>query len=135
MDGMKLRTKRLPIRENLYSRAVTVVYGERGDISAYLQRQVRAAGLGDDYEALAPNSLGRWVCIERNGFLADYICVVKQRDPERSLSVLAHEALHHTCEVMRRAGLTLSTDSEEAYCYYHQWIVARCLEVMKGKAS
>jgi len=47
------------------------------------------------------------------------------------LDSLAHECLHATQIVLDRAGVILSDNSEEAFCYLHGSIVRRCL-IMLG---
>lgn len=46
------------------------------------------------------------------------------------ISVLAHEALHCTDQVLSERGIRLTQDSDEAYTYFHESIMRRCLEFL-----
>lgn len=43
-------------------------------------------------------------------------------------TILAHEALHVTCGILRAKGIELCYESEEAYAYYHSFIMQRFTE-------
>lgn len=45
----------------------------------------------------------------------------------KSISTLSHEVFHTTVELLRRAGLTLSSDSEEAYAYQIAFITKQII--------
>lgn len=43
-------------------------------------------------------------------------------------TILAHEALHVTFGVLRSKGIHLTCESEEAFCYYHSWLMQQFTE-------
>lgn len=47
------------------------------------------------------------------------------------ISVLAHELLHATHDVLYSRGLRLTDDTVEAFAYLHDSLVRRCLEALK----
>lgn len=51
-----------------------------------------------------------------------------------SFGLLAHECLHATAHVMKDAEMGELSDlaSQEAYCYYHGWLVSKILELAGG---
>lgn len=51
----------------------------------------------------------------------------------KSHSILAHEALHATYNILAGRGMRLSVESEEAYAYLIQEIVDRSLQIITGK--
>jgi hypothetical protein len=121
--------RRFPIRQNLYSRAVTFLYGTTHEINAVLKRDY--PGTDNDPATLSVDCIGKCVIYVQDGYEADYICMVKRRDRPEMLAALAHECLHHVAHVLRKAGMPLTYESEEAYCYYFQWVYRNCLEAMR----
>jgi hypothetical protein len=51
------------------------------------------------------------------------LIVVIWTKPDADAAVVAHEAFHATCEVMRQKGLSLKRSSEEAYAYWLEWLM------------
>lgn len=63
---------------------------------------------------------GFYTCSPRNeGFIRLRRAPITAND----IAVLTHEALHATCETLRRASLPLVSESEEAYTYLLDHIV------------
>lgn len=122
----KIVRRQLPL--DVYNRAITFLYGTAEQINAELVRDI-----GKDAPMLAPSNLGKWVQHEHGGYLADYICVVRGRSAESRVVALAHECLHCAIDTLRHAGIPLTDASEEAYTYYHQWLLVQCLLVMRGR--
>lgn len=120
--------RRFPIRQNVYNRAITFLYGTANEINAVLRRDCPAT---DELLELAPSAIGFWRIYTQDGYEADYICVVKRRDRTEMLASLAHECLHHTAHVLRKAGMPLTRKTDEAYCYYFGWVFRNCLEAMR----
>lgn len=123
-----MKRVRFPIRHNVYNRAITFLFGTAREINAVLKRD---CPLGEELLQLEPSAIGFWRIYRQDGYEADYICVVKRRDNTEMLASLAHECLHHTGHVLRRAGMPLTDESEEAYCYYFGWVFRNCLEAMR----
>jgi hypothetical protein len=123
----RLIVRELPFHENLYGRDVTLLYGTRDEINRRLRRILPGDPAHND---LSVASRGKWILWEnREGYLRDLICIVRS-SPARELSALAHEVLHHTGNTLRHAGIEHTEATEEAYCYYLQWIINRCLVAM-----
>jgi len=53
------------------------------------------------------------------------------KNPE-DIGVLVHEMLHVTAALFREIGMKLNSGSEEAYTYFHEWLV---VEALKGLNS
>ena len=123
-----MKRRRFPIRQNVYARAVTFLYGTASEINAVLNRDFPR---GQDAQQLQSSGIGIWCVYTQDGYEADYICVVKRRDKTEELSSLAHECLHHVSHVLRKAGMPMTYDTDEAYCYYFGWVFRNCLEAMK----
>jgi hypothetical protein len=47
-------------------------------------------------------------------------------------TTLAHEALHVTSAILRRKGIELTWESEEAFTYYHSFIMQRFTDVYEA---
>lgn len=126
--------RRLP--QDVYNRCVTLLYGSVAEINAVLMRDVR--NIDEPPESapvLTTSSLGKWVCYCHNGYDADYLCIVARGTLAGQMAVLAHEALHCASHALRKAGIAHTEDTEEAYCYYQQWLVAQCaMRMRRGKA-
>lgn len=118
--------KRFPMRGDVYRRALTFLYGSRDDINARLRKE-----LGIEGPLLEPSCDGKYVIYQSSGFEADYLCVVDLDDRNREFAVLAHESLHYVAHTLRRAGMPFTDDTEEAYCYYQQHIIEKCMREMK----
>lgn len=123
----KFIAKRFPLRENVYNRAVTFLYGSVDQINDRLRRDTPDE---KDFWPVQTNALGHWRVIKQDGHEADYICVANDCDPSELMPVLAHECLHHTSHTLRTAGMRLKKSSEEAYCYYLGWIMEQCVRAM-----
>lgn len=60
-------------------------------------------------------------------YLADW-----KADP-RWISVLSHECLHATHQILSVRSLEMNNASVEVFTYLHESIMSRCLEVLLGK--
>lgn len=49
------------------------------------------------------------------------------------IAALVHETLHATQEVLDSRGLSLDSDTVEAYTYLQDWLVRKCLEMLAQK--
>lgn len=123
-----MKRRRFPLRQNIYARAITFLHGTAPEINAVLKRECPK---GDEHRDLSSDCIGRWVVYQENGYEADYICIVKRHDKNEMLAALAHECLHHTNYTLRKAGMPLANESDEAYCYYFGWVFRNCLEAMQ----
>lgn len=120
--------RRFPLRHNLYARAITFLCGSAPEINRVLRRECPK---GEEHRDLSPDCIGRWVLYVEDGYEADYLCIVTRRDKNEMLAALAHECLHHVNYALRKAGMPLANESDEAYCYYFQWVFRNCLDAMK----
>ena len=124
--------RRLPM--DVYNRAITLLYGSVEEINAVLRRDVRHIDEPpESAPVLARNALGKWVRYCHNGYDADYICIVKRGTLAGQMAVLTHEALHCASHALRMAGIAHTDETEEAYCYYHQWLFVQCAMLMRGR--
>lgn len=128
MSKGKLICRRFPVDRDPYSRAVTFLYGSVDQINAYLTRKAKQCD--DEFTPLGENNLGRWEIFTKDGFEADFICIVRRRDLNHTVTSIAHETLHYVAHALRSAGIEFSRETEEAYCYYQQWIMQRCLDAL-----
>ena len=54
----------------------------------------------------------------------DYFIVLPDRKPTWTITtIIAHEAFHVVARVMRNKGIVLAKESEEAFNYFHSWIL------------
>lgn len=61
---------------------------------------------------------------------SDYFIVLPDTKRTWDVStILAHEGLHITSRVLRRKGLVLSDESEEAFTYYLTWILQALTDI------
>jgi hypothetical protein len=55
---------------------------------------------------------------------ADYFIVLPDKKPTWTVTtIIAHEAFHAVAKIMRSKGIELCSESEEAFTYYHTWIL------------
>lgn len=120
--------RRFPIRQNVYAREITFLFGTSAEINAVLRRDCPQ---DNELLELEASAIGFWRVYVQDGYEADYICLVKRRDRNEMLASLAHECLHHTAHVLTKAGIALTRETDEAYCYYFGWIFRNCLEAMR----
>lgn len=66
-----------------------------------------------------PHSLG--CCIQQ--WYEHRQLVLIWLDVDCDVSVLAHEALHAACYVLKNKGIKMGDKSEEAYTYYMEWVM------------
>lgn len=115
--------EQFPVEDDIYRRCVTFIYGSREQINKAIPK---------DAKPIEPCGNGKWIVYEHNGgFQADFICVVRAKTVDEEFAVLGHEALHHVGHVLRTAGIAFTDETDEAYCYYHQWIVERCMRIIR----
>lgn len=117
------------LEKDVYNRFVTFAYGTVAEINRYIKKHL------PEHEQLRPSTRGRWMVRERDGYEADFICIVRVRRPahatrDNRLATLAHESLHHVGHVLRMSGIQLTEDTEEAYTYYLQFTIERCARLM-----
>lgn len=125
----KMRTlKRRRLPADVYRRCITLLYGTLPEINAALKKDCPI-----DFVPLHPYCEGHWKCYVHAGFEADYLCVVWHPSREHMMAVLGHEALHCASHALRTAGIAHTEDTEEAYCYYQQWLVEQCADIMRGR--
>ena len=58
-------------------------------------------------------------------------CLIRLRDFSlmyHDISALTHEVLHIVFFVMNDRGVELSDSSDEAFCYYHGWLMEQVLK-------
>jgi hypothetical protein len=115
----------LKINDQLYSNNIVFIYDELDDfIIKYFNKNT-------DYDAseICSRSMGFFVNIPEHGY---YIVVTDKCI--NWLGTLAHECMHLTSQMLRKRGIPLSDDSEEAYAYYLQWLFNVCgLAAVKSK--
>jgi len=66
-----------------------------------------------DDDTLNIDEVGR---LEDNS-MGTYILKIKKKNKVDCIGIIAHEVQHFVARVLRRAGLPLCEESEEAYCY------------------
>jgi hypothetical protein len=71
--------------------------------------------------------LGKLITIESEGNI-DWVLWINKKTNYESLS---HELLHLTFNTMKRAGVTLSDDSEEAFTYLFGYYMRESLKVLR----
>lgn len=54
--------------------------------------------------------------------------IVWFRDRKPKASVVAHEALHVTIDTLKKSGMSLSDNTQEAYCYHLEWLTREILK-------
>ena len=59
-----------------------------------------------------------------------YLLVIIQ--PNATIKIISHEALHVTASVLKYAGVELSNKSEEAYAYLIGWVADRIEKAVKS---
>ena len=47
--------------------------------------------------------------------------------------IILHETLHLTNNILYRRGLKLTPETDEAYCYLHQWLFREVYAAILGK--
>jgi hypothetical protein len=62
----------------------------------------------------------------------DYFIVLPDKKPTWDINaIVAHEAFHVVAKVMRSKGVHLSEESEEAFNYFHSWILQSFIDIYK----
>lgn len=127
----RLVHKRFPLDDDMFCRALTLLYGDRDEINRAL-----AYELDTNEHALPRMCSGRHVVHESaaSGTESDYVCIV-YGSRAFEVGTLLHEVAHFVGHALRSAGMEHTNESEEAYCYYMQWIAQRCLRAMWGHAA
>lgn len=64
------------------------------------------------------------------GDSGDYFIVLPDKKTRWTVTtIIAHEALHVVVNVMRSKGILLSSESEEAFNYFHTWILQSLTDI------
>lgn len=117
------------VRGTVYPYDILVCLGvTREDILTYFKKTFLNALTDADKEQIKMTGLGRTVRLENNAF----ICWTKDfpRTSEQ-YSALAHEIFHTIDLMLRRAGLSLSDDSDEAWAYAIGWLTKEIYSAFK----
>lgn len=96
------------------------------ELSAWTKKQ-----FGLDYP-IQPNFHGKCLEILDKDDVAqsNVIVLSKWEATPLWISVLAHEALHAVDHVLSDRGIKLTRESHEAYTYFHEAIMRRCLNAL-----
>lgn len=125
----KLVHVRFPTSGDVYNRAITFLYGSTAQINAVLERETPK---GDEFRPLRPGVTAHFRVYVNNGYDAQYLCLIAEnRGAIYEMSALAHEVFHHVAYTFSKVGLPLTDESEEAYCYYLEWLIRKCLNAIK----
>lgn len=112
------------IENLLWNQYILVMWGgERRQRKRVLEANHAPARFLDYWlERMAAETWGANYREGRAGWL--YIYFAKCPDPahEEDRAGVAHELLHATLHRLRSVGMTLSDDSEEAFCYSNEWL-------------
>lgn len=58
-----------------------------------------------------------------------FIVICAKKNYYNFATIIAHEALHVTARVMRRKGVVMSRESEEAFTYFQSWIMEELIDI------
>lgn len=115
----------IKIDDPIYRNKITFVYDEPDKkIIKYLKDKA-------DYDAteIVERSHGFFVSMETCGYY-----IVIRNNCVNWIGTLVHECMHVTSQVLRERGIQLSSETEESYTYYIQWLFNACaLPTVKKK--
>lgn len=118
-----IKTHSIPREGNPWPSAVEFACGDPATLARYCRRH----GL-EEHDA---SDGGSCHVVERKSRLTTYILVARDMAPAVRIGTLVHEAVHAAHRVLGAAGIPLTTESQEAYAYYVEWLVRRGLGVVK----
>lgn len=121
--------------DTLYRMNLHLLYGPIGDeaFAAWMKRK----NMGTNFASINRShaaSTRRIVDVETGGMRAFVITFPHKwkRTPEHILT-LTHEMLHVTSGTLRRIGIELSDETEEAFCYHQEMLIREFGNAMDKK--
>ena len=129
LENMKNKGGFLRIKGETFPYDVLVCLGvKREEILAYFDKHFVDALSPKDLENLEMKGHGRVVRLDNNAFVlwtADF-----PKTPEQ-FGWLAHEIFHTADLMLRKAGATLSDDSDEVWAYQIDWLTKIIFKAFK----
>lgn len=112
------------IKDPIYQMDVTVVRGTLPDRTKHL----RELGV----EAPEHPCWASMTCIPSKSHILLWFDSEVQNDT-KGAGIIAHECLHATVAVMGLVGMPIKVETDEASCYYLQWLVSTVTEILFPK--
>lgn len=121
-----------PRSDDVYGRHVVLLYGSNKWINDQLQKASK--GMAREYD---DDVFGSYRIVHQNGGgNKAFICVSKQKGkPLNEASVIVHECAHHVFDTLNNRSIRITRRTEEAFCYYLDWMVNKCLRAMASRGN
>jgi hypothetical protein len=113
-------TKKYPIKHifcEIFKTNIYVSYGVPFDVWRKQLKKQLNIDISDQ-----ENSDGMAICVDTKRDAINWIWTAR-KDP----SILAHEAMHATANILLKKGITLTLEGDEIYAYYLQFIMSKTL--------
>lgn len=121
-----IRTQTTPRELNPWPCALEIACGGPAELARFCSR----LGL----EVLDEDDAGSCHLIQdpKTQCVTAYVLVARDQPHETRIRVLTHEAVHVAQRIIgERAGMPLTSETQEAYAYFVEWIVRRGLKVIR----
>lgn len=118
--------KVIPIE--IYNTDLLVCFGDVQGVKEALQKHIgdeKTEETMRNFGKVGKTTLAR-TCMAANGGVVIWMPLLP--DNTKDYATLAHETLHATAFIMRKAGVPFSTDTEEAYAYLIGYITLQIEE-------
>jgi hypothetical protein len=97
-------------------------------IEGYLKRNYAI----NEYRA-SEDAAGRCIEIESTAGHAHIICLTDWTLDPKHISILSHECLHATEQILSKRGIILGDTTSEAFCHLQDSLLRRCLDLILHK--
>jgi hypothetical protein len=86
----------------------------------------------DEDDAWSRECDGRYLDLKQEGIDSKVrvLWIASYKADNRHRVIISHEAKHASFEILRDRGVRFSEDSEEVFCYHHDFILASILKAL-----
>lgn len=112
------------IPDKLYGARVTILVCGHEEAYKFFKTKYKLEYTGLQF----CNGLAPTIEDKKNGISYNFIWLDKFEYTPKWISILVHECLHLTFEILKDRQLFYSKETEEAYCYYHDYLVKEALD-------
>lgn len=121
------------LADPIYGSQILLLHGSHADVEAYGKKGQFHSQVAQAILEEADNTIGRFFIVEKGATKERIMVAYVHPGSDHKEATASHEALHLTFEVMRFHGMTLSRESEEAFTYYHSFVVKHFLRLLTKK--
>ena len=123
------------LRDPLFKGSFFVIFGDLDYFKSVVSKKFKGASVDDITDSFVGMNVrvGDGICEENIIWFNDYKEWFFSSSKIESVVTIAHEALHAIIDNLQYRGLSLADQSEEAFTYYHSWLMTEILKRLEKR--